>query len=111
MTTPNIPPRWYMITKDGVATLCVDEYDARQNVIDADILYPNNAPHVAVQLAPVQPAMPADAEDAARYRWMRRFGIHGLPQAQSILQCQMVEGGEGAMDAAIDARRRIEGEL
>lgn len=61
MTTNNIPHRWYMITKDGAATLCVDEYDAMQNVIDADVLYPNNAPHTAVQLAPVQPAMPADA--------------------------------------------------
>lgn len=94
MTTDNIPPRWYFITKDGAATLCVDEYDARQNVIDADILYPNNAPHTAVQLAPVQPAMPAD-------EWLNELahllGRYGLPP-------------EHLETVIAHARRRIEGE-
>jgi hypothetical protein len=45
--------RWYMVTKDGAATLCVDRADAEQNARDADIAWPRNAPHRAVQLVEV----------------------------------------------------------
>ena len=42
--------RWYMVTKDGAATLCVDEQDARDEAARADQEWPRNAPHRAVQL-------------------------------------------------------------
>lgn len=71
MTTDNIPPRWYMIARDGIAMLCASEQDAIAEAAKADQAWPNNAPHVAVQLAPMQSVLPADAEEAARYRWLR----------------------------------------
>lgn len=42
--------RWYMVTKDGAARLCVDEQDARDEAARADQGWPRNAPHRAVQL-------------------------------------------------------------
>jgi hypothetical protein len=42
--------RWYCLDIKGVATLCADEKDAKQTAKDADMDYPRNAPHRAVQL-------------------------------------------------------------
>ena len=55
--------RWYFVSNDGVATLCVDEADARESASEADIAFPRMAPHRAVQLVPAdQLAAAADAE-------------------------------------------------
>lgn len=42
--------QWYCISADGLATLCADEDDAKQNAKVADMEWPRNAPHRAVQL-------------------------------------------------------------
>lgn len=93
MNNNEVPPRWYMVTKDGLATLCADEEDARSSAAEADELWPNNAPHTAVQLAPVRPAMPAD-------EWLNELahllGRYGLPP-------------EHLETVIAHARRRIEG--
>ena len=47
--------RWYFVTNDGAATLCVDEADARESAAEADIAFPRMAPHRAVQLVPAEP--------------------------------------------------------
>lgn len=59
---PQIPPRWYMVSRYGGATLCIDEADALYECKKADMEYATHAPHVAVQLAPVRPlnAAPTD---------------------------------------------------
>ena len=70
MNNNEIPPRWYSVSKDGMATLCIYEAEAQQAAKDADVLYPNCAPHVAVQLAPAQPAEPTRIEFPAHLRKM-----------------------------------------
>lgn len=42
--------RWYMLTKDGIPMLCANRDDAERAARDADVAYPNNAPHRAVRL-------------------------------------------------------------
>ena len=42
--------RWYMIDKDGMATLCTDMEDAEKEAKDANMAWPHTAPHRAVQL-------------------------------------------------------------
>ena len=42
--------RWYMVTHDGVATLCEDLRDAEKEAKDADMAWPHSGPHRAVQL-------------------------------------------------------------
>ena len=42
--------RWYMVDKDGAATLCADQKDAEFEAKDADAVWPEFSPHRAVQL-------------------------------------------------------------
>ena len=47
---------WYCIGKNGIATLCRDEQDAKMECIRNDVLWPSNAPHwfgMMVKAAPV----------------------------------------------------------
>ena len=59
MTDNNTQPealrdaRWYMVDKDGMATLCTDREDAEQEAKDANMAWPHTAPHRAVQLVEV----------------------------------------------------------
>ena len=43
-------PRWYCLNKIGMATLCADQADAVETAADADLAFPNCAPHRAVQM-------------------------------------------------------------
>ena len=62
-TAAPVVGRWYFVTNDGAATLCVDEADARESAAKADIAFPRMAPHRAVQLVPAdQLEAAADAE-------------------------------------------------
>ena len=54
--------RWYAVSRDGAATLCVDEADARQVAEENSGLYPHLAPYRAVQL--VEPREPVRLTDA-----------------------------------------------
>lgn len=68
-TAAPVAGRWYFVTNDGAATLCVDEADARESATEADIAFPRMAPHRAVQLVPADQlaaAVAAERERAAR---------------------------------------------
>lgn len=43
-------PRWYCVSRDGLATLCSGEANARDVASENDIAWPLNAPHCAVLL-------------------------------------------------------------
>ena len=43
-------PRWYCLNNIGMATLCADQADAVAAALDADMAFPNCAPHRAVQM-------------------------------------------------------------
>ncbi len=45
--------RWYMVNRDGMATLCTDREDAEQEAKDANLAWTHTAPHRAVQLVEV----------------------------------------------------------
>ena len=49
-TADPVVGRWYFVTTDGAATLCVDEADARESAAEADIAFPRMAPHHVTQL-------------------------------------------------------------
>ncbi len=49
-TADPVVGRWYFVTNDGAATLCVDEADARESASEADIAFPRMAPHQVTQL-------------------------------------------------------------
>ena len=45
--------RWYCLDRDGVAMLCKDEADAREQVIESSDCWPNRAPYRAALLGDV----------------------------------------------------------
>jgi hypothetical protein len=50
---PSSAARWYCVSRDGVATLCADEADARAEAQQSDLTWSTGVPHLAVQLAVV----------------------------------------------------------
>ena len=44
------PVRWYCVSREGIATWCKDEADARDTATSADVAWPNCKPHRAMQL-------------------------------------------------------------
>lgn len=60
MNTEQMRARWYSVSKDGVATLCVDEADAIETAAESQQMYPRNGPYRAVQMVPLpHPQEPA----------------------------------------------------
>lgn len=41
---------WYMVNRDGMATLCTDKADAEKEAADAQSVWPHMGPHRAVRL-------------------------------------------------------------
>jgi hypothetical protein len=109
--------RWYMITRDGAATLCVDEADAGETAADADAMWPRKGPHRAVQLVEISAVAEALRADAARLDWLQSLtkreatsDMHMHPHGVSLYvrtgvgsQCEAI--GDGNVRAAIDAAR------
>ncbi|MGW8304323.1 MAG: hypothetical protein ACWGIK_00665 [Achromobacter pulmonis] len=54
--------RWYAVDRDGAATLCTCEEDARDTAEESARMFPNCAPYTAVQLVPAPAA--GDALDS-----------------------------------------------
>ena len=48
-----LPARWYCVSRDGLAALCLDEANAKDMAAQCDIAYPRHAPHRAVLLGDV----------------------------------------------------------
>ena len=77
--TQHQTPRWYCLSIDGAATLCIDQADAVETALDADIAFPNCAPHRVVQMVELLRKDMAEvlaAEQADRYGdgpWMPAF--------------------------------------
>lgn len=71
MSTTQKTARWYMIDKDGMATLCTDREDAEKEAKDANMAWPHTAPHRAVQLVEVGTSARGliDAAQAVIDRW------------------------------------------
>ena len=107
--------RWYFVTNDGAATLCVDEADARESASEADIAFPRMAPHRAVQLVPADQLAEAQ-RDAERLDWIEQNAnvgvvinrlkhITDLSRLVYEVAVDDVYATEDTLRAAIDAAR------
>ena len=61
--------RWYMVNKDGMATLCIDRADAEKEAVDAQSVWPHMGPHRAVQL--IEASFEAADMATAAAQWFR----------------------------------------
>ena len=96
--------RWYMVTLDGAATLCVDRADAEAEARKADREWPRNGPHRAVRLAP--------AGDMAKLRGQRAVLCSLLRECLPVIDALMQMPGDDDSDAHLNGLAgRITGAL
>ena len=76
--------RWYMVTHDGMATLCTDRRDAEKEAKDADMAWPHSGPHRAVQLVEASTAGFTAADMATASAQGFRDGVASLAAAEAI---------------------------
>lgn len=100
--TPATPARWYCVSRDGVATLCVDEEDARANARHCDRAWPASGPHRAAQLADLE-LLAKHETDCAEASKAEAAALRALVQA--IADKRHTYGWGPEADAAIDAAR------
>jgi len=70
--------RWYMVNKDGMATLCADREDAEKEAADAQSVWPHMGPHRAVQLVEASTAGFTAADMATASAQGFRDGVASL---------------------------------
>lgn len=97
--------RWYMVNRDGMATLCADREDAEKEAADANLNWPKRlGPHRAVQLAP--------AGDMAKLRGQRMVLCSLLGECLPMIDALMRMPGDGDSDAHLNGLAgRIAGAL
>lgn len=93
-------PRWYCVDKDGVAMLCKDEADAREQAVENDECWPRRAPHSAVLLGDVASARRQALQDAAR-RVDEECG-HALQEGWSVEAVQALMATRDLLKAHAD---------
>jgi hypothetical protein len=105
-----IPARWYMVNNCGAATLCCDEADANHVAEESDRLFPRDAPHVAVQLAPVAREIDAQSDlPIPAGVGSKSVGAQGVPEGWRLVPVEPTEamvdaGNDGAAPYMVNAR-------
>ena len=102
--------RWYMVNRDGMATLCTDREDAEKEAADAQSAWPHMGPHRAVQLAP--------AGDMAKLKGQRAVLCSLLGECLPVIDALMQMPGDDDSDARLnclagrinDARTAVQAE-
>ena len=97
--------RWYMVNKDGMATLCVDREDAEKEAANANLNWPKRlGPHRAVQLAP--------AGDMAKLKGQRAVLCALLGECLPVIDALIQMPGTDDSDARLNGLAgRITGAL
>ena len=86
--------RWYMVNRDGMATLCADREDAEKEAADAQSVWPHMGPHRAVQLAP--------AGDMAKLKGQRAVLCSLLGECLPVIDALMQIPGDDDSDAHLN---------
>lgn len=86
--------RWYMVTQDGAATLCVDRADAEAEARKADREWPRNGPHRAVRLVESP-----------------QFGDFFRLKGQRMVLCSLLRECLGHLEDAADAMYSVVDEI
>ena len=106
--------RWYMVNKDGMATLCVDREDAEKEAANANLSWPKRlGPHRAVRLveasfeAADMATAAADgfrsaAAEVAKLRGQRMVLCSLLGECMPVIDALMQMPGDDDSDARLN---------
>lgn len=97
--------RWYMVNRDGMATLCTDREDAEKEAVGAQIVWPRNGPHRAVQLveASFEAAdMATAAAEVAKLKGQRMVLCSLLRVCMPVIDALMQMPGDDDSDARLN---------
>ena len=105
--------RWYMVSRDGMATLCVDREDAEKEAADAQSVWPHMGPHRAVLLveasfdAADMATAAADgfrsaAAEVAKLRGQRAVLCSLLRECLPVIDALMQKPGDDDSDARLN---------
>ena len=115
--------RWYMVNRDGMATLCADRTDAEKEAADAQSVWPHMGPHRAVQLveasfeAADMATAAADgfrsaAAELAKLRGQRMVLCSLLGECRPVIEAMLQMPGDDDSDAHLNGLAgRITGAL
>ena len=81
--------RWYMVNRDGMATLCTDRADAEKEAADAQSVWPHMGPHRAVQLVEAS-FEAADVATAAAEGFRARDAEIAKLKGQRMVLCSLL---------------------
>lgn len=102
--------RWYMVDKDGMATLCADQKDAEFEAKDADAAWPEFNPHRAVQL--VEACFEAaDMATAAADGFRSAAAELAKLRGQRMVLCSLLGECRGHLADAADAMYSVVDEI
>ena len=74
-----LPARWYCVSRDGLATLCLDESDAREMAAECTRDFPRQAPYRAVLMGDMMRERERCIEDRERMRTALKIARDWLP--------------------------------
>ena len=115
--------RWYMVNKDGMATLCTDRADAEKEAADAQRFWPHMGPHRAVRLVEASfdaadmataaaDGYRASAAEVAKLRGQRMVLCALLGECLPVIDALMQMPGDDDSDARLNGLAgRITGAL
>lgn len=104
---------WYMVNRDGMATLCTDKADAEKEAADAQSVWPHMGPHRAVRLVEASfeaadiATAAADgfregAAEMAKLRGQRMVLCSLLGECRPVIEALMQMPGDDASDAHLN---------
>lgn len=104
---------WYMVNRDGMATLCTDKADAEKEAADAQSVWPHMGPHRAVRLveASFEAADMATAAaegfrdgaaEMAKLKGQRMVLCSLLGECRPVIEALMQMPGDDASDAHLN---------
>jgi hypothetical protein len=94
--------RWYSLNRNGLATLCANEADAKSEAARQDRTWPQGVPHRAVQLVEASQLV----GEQERLRVFARWAMEALLALETIEPDDYEDGGEH-LRMLMDRGRRL----
>lgn len=101
---------WYMVNRDGMATLCTDKADAEKEAADAQSVWPHMGPHRAVRLVEAS-FEAADIATAAADGYRSAAAEVAKLRGQRMVLCSLLRECRGHLEDAAHVMHMVAEEM